>query len=77
MANFTTNDEGHQVIAIGAPGSLIRIGVEYPIAIGEVDELYFKEGTTKRDAVRLLKERGITATHTVDAIINYHSMFKR
>lgn len=40
MANHVTSDRGETVIAVGAPGSIERVKVEWPALIEKVAQLY-------------------------------------
>ena len=40
MANYTTNDKGDTVLAVGAPGSPIRAKDEHPQKIEDLNEFH-------------------------------------
>jgi len=73
MANYITNDRGETVIAVGAPASRARVEVEYPVLIGEIDELYAL-GADYLEAERLIRGRGITSEYEIQAIMS-HTIF--
>lgn len=73
MANYITNDKGYTVVAIGAPASIARAKVEFPLRIEALNELY-TQGAKRQRAIDLLKKSGINSELERNSIL-YHTMF--
>ena len=62
--NYTTNDYGQRVIAVGAPGSIERAKVERPKLVELLNRLYFNAyespGKAVDEAVEAIRAEGIT-----------------
>lgn len=56
--NYTTNDQGMAVIAIGAPGSIERIKVEYPALLERLNQLFNCEAKID-EAIEVIRQAGI------------------
>lgn len=73
MANYIQNDRGESVIAVGAPGSLERVKVQYPELIREIDNLYFTlydcPGKGVDAAIQHIRDNGIRNYMETDNIL--------
>jgi hypothetical protein len=68
LVNHVTNDKGVSVIAVGAPGSLARVKVEYPRLIERLNALY--NGEAKLDvAIEEIRSKGITSELETNSLI--------
>jgi len=71
--NHTTNDRGEYVIAIGAPGSIARVTVEYPMLIAELNDLYENAGDCYGrmvdEAVKLIRASGIKSKLETQSVL--------
>lgn len=45
--NTVTNDKGETVLAVGAPGSLERVKVEWPALINKIKNVYLSQPTAQ------------------------------
>jgi hypothetical protein len=67
MANYVENDRGEMVVAVGAPGSLERVKVEWPSLIERLDNLwcnaqaYKSPGDRVDEALEMMLAAGITS----------------
>ena len=63
--NTITNDHGQSVLAVGAPGSIERVKVEYPKLIARLNTLYHEAcdspGRAVDEAVQMIRDAGITS----------------
>jgi hypothetical protein len=63
--NYVENDYGNMVIAVGAPGSLKRLEVQYPKLISELNDLYYESydehGRRVDLAVEMIRRTGIVS----------------
>lgn len=74
MANYTLNDKGQEVLAIGAPGSIVRVQVEYPSLIEKINSFWFQfaEGNYRQgipEVIDMIREAGITSHLETESII--------
>ena len=80
--NYIQNDKGEWVIAIGAPASIARAAIQYPLLIETIDEMY-AQGAWREEAVNFIKEQPvnlnskqtITSQYEIESIL-YHTMYK-
>jgi len=70
MVNSVKNDRGEYVIAIGAPGSIARVKVEYPKLIDRINSLWNQQAG-QDEAIEAIRDAGIkdrmTTTHLMEA----------
>lgn len=63
MANSIKNDRGVFVCAVGAPGSIERVKLEYPDLIDRLNLLYYQSfdayGRAVDKAIQLIRDAGI------------------
>lgn len=73
MANHITDDYGRDVVAIGAPGSIMRMGVEFPKLIAEVASYHMQAFSyhisCDDEIVRAIVSAGISSYSEAEAII--------
>jgi hypothetical protein len=71
--NYTINDLGERVIAVGAPGSLERIKVERPKLIKQLNNLYVSScdchGRDIDEAIQLIRDNGIEDYRETNAVL--------
>lgn len=67
------NDKGQQVIAEGAPGSLVRAKVQFPALIGKLNDIYVSTGS-RDEAMRTMHRAGIRSPLEMTSIM-CNSMF--
>jgi hypothetical protein len=89
--NYVKNDKGETVIAIGAPGSIERVKVEYPGLIEDINEFLsntkkdeaFPEASNKGNreiVLEMIKESGITTPLETSSVLeasNFYTYFKK
>lgn len=79
--NHIQNDKGEWVIAIGAPGSIARATVQYPLTIEILDEMYSRSAD-RDEAIEFIKkqpvspdsEQKITSHYEIESIL-HHTLF--
>jgi hypothetical protein len=59
MANYTYNDRGERIVAVGAPNSMVRLRDEYPVLIEKLQTM------EKEEARKFLETQKY---HFVDAL---------
>jgi hypothetical protein len=64
MVNHVQNDKGEHVIAVGAPGSVARVKVEFPALLEAI------AGDDDEDALVEIKRRGITAPLEIESLLS-------
>lgn len=76
--NYTENDNGQSVMAVGAPGSLARVKVEHPALIERLNALYHDScdsyGRGVDRAIEMIRATGIRSemeTNNLLAASNY------
>ena len=89
--NYVKNDKGESVIAIGAPGSIERVKVEYPGLIEDINNYLetintddvFPEATAKGDKdiiLQLIRESGVRTPLETESVLqasNFYNVFKK
>lgn len=77
--NYTVNDRGESVIAVGAPGSIERVKCERPQLIEELNKLYSESfdayGRNVDRAIQMIRAAGIFSyleTNSVLTASDYH-----
>jgi len=73
MANYTTNDRGETVLAVGAPASIVRAEIEHPNKIAAINEMYC-QGADLSEVIAFLKENDINSELERESII-HHTWF--
>ena len=64
--NYITNDKNDIVIAVGAPGSPIRAGIEHPLKIETINRM-----NNLTEALDYLKSIGITSRLEIGSILSH------
>jgi len=63
--NHVVDDYGNTVIAVGAPGSIERVKVEYPKLIERLTSLYWQAyespGCAVDEAIEMIRAEGVTS----------------
>ena len=72
--NYTKNDKGEMVIAIGAPGSIERSKVEWPHLIECINAIWVERtglpGRGIDEAIELIRKRGIKGRLETNSILS-------
>jgi len=70
--NTVKNDKGQWVTAIGAPGSIERVKVEYPALIDDLNRIYIEGGYGNGidRAIELIRERGVTSYLEANSLLS-------
>jgi len=69
MVNSIVNDRGQTVYAIGAPGSLARVKVQYPKLIDRLNSLWMQQANIA-DAIIAVREAGISSPYETNSLID-------
>ncbi len=71
--NHIINDYGQTVIAVGAPGSIARVTVEYPKLINRLNSLWLSSYSTSTrcidEAIEMIRNEGINSTLETNSIL--------